>query len=160
VIKPAEYTPLTAIMLPRLRMRLGCRRCAECGDGDGRTGAAIVDHPGVDKIAFHRLDPRWGGSFARLRRGRRKKLSLELGGKSPFVCLMMPILTPAVEGLVDGIWFNQGQVVCAGSRLLVQERIAEAAVREDSQHACRRCGLGRRWIRLLDIGRHRRPGPI
>ena len=92
--------------------------------GDGRTGAALTEHPGVDKVAFT-------GSTAVGRRireataGQGKALTLELGGKSPYIVFDDADLDSAIEGLVDAIWFNQGQVCCAGSRLLVQEGIAD-----------------------------------
>lgn len=124
VLKPAEYTPLTALLFADI--------CREAGvpagvvnivTGDGRTGEALVNAP-VDKIAFT-------GSTAVGRRirevtaGSGKALTLELGGKSPYIVFEDADLDSAVEGLVDAIWFNQGQVCCAGSRLIVQEGIAE-----------------------------------
>ena len=89
-----------------------------------RTGAALVDHPGVDKIAFTG-STEVGRMIRRATAGSGKKLTLELGGKSPFIVFEDADLDSAVEGVVDAIWFNQGQVCCAGSRLLVQEGIAE-----------------------------------
>jgi aldehyde dehydrogenase (NAD+) len=125
VLKPAEYTSLTALYFAGL--------CREAGvppgvvnivTGPGETGQALVDHPGVAKIAFT-----GSTDVARVIRARTagsgKKLSLELGGKSPFVVLDDADLDAAVEGLIDAIWFNQGQVCCAGSRLLVEESVAE-----------------------------------
>ncbi len=93
-------------------------------NGDGRTGALLVEHDDVDKIAFTG-STEVGRIIRKATAGSSKKLSLELGGKSPFIVFDDADLDSAVEGLVDGIWFNQGQVCCAGSRLLVQERIAE-----------------------------------
>jgi aldehyde dehydrogenase (NAD+) len=125
VLKPAEYTSLTALYFAEL--------CQEAGvppgvvniiTGAGETGQALVDHPGVAKIAFTGSTD--VGRIIRARTaGTGKKLSLELGGKSPFLVLEDADLDAAVEGLVDAIWFNQGQVCCAGSRLLVEESIAE-----------------------------------
>jgi aldehyde dehydrogenase (NAD+) len=92
--------------------------------GDGKTGAAIVDHAGIDKIAFTG-STEVGRIIRRATAGTGKKLSLELGGKSPFIVFDDADLDSAVEGVVDAIWFNQGQVCCAGSRLLVQEGVAE-----------------------------------
>ena len=125
VIKPAEYTPLTAILFAEIADEIGLPKgVLNVVNGDGRTGAAIVEHPGVDKIAFTG-STEVGRIIRKAAAGTTKKLSLELGGKSPFVVFDDADLDSAVEGLVDGIWFNQGQVCCAGSRLLVQERVAE-----------------------------------
>jgi aldehyde dehydrogenase (NAD+) len=92
--------------------------------GDGRTGEALVEHPGVAKIAFTG-STEVGRIIRQKTAGSGKKLSLELGGKSPFVVFEDADLDSVVEGVVDAIWFNQGQVCCAGSRLLIQESIAE-----------------------------------
>jgi aldehyde dehydrogenase (NAD+) len=125
VLKPAEFTPLTALAFAEI--------CAEAGlppgvvnivTGDGATGEALVGHPGVDKIAFTG-STEVGRLIRKATAGTGKKLSLELGGKSPFVVFEDADLDSAVEGVVDAIWFNQGQVCCAGSRLLAQEGIAE-----------------------------------
>jgi aldehyde dehydrogenase (NAD+) len=125
VIKPAEYTPLTAVMFAEIaaeiRLPAGVLNVVQ---GAGETGAAIVAHPGIDKIAFTG-STEVGRIIRKATAGTSKKLSLELGGKSPFIVFDDADLDSAVEGLVDGIWFNQGQVCCAGSRLLVQERVAE-----------------------------------
>src|SRR5581483_12029532 len=91
--------------------------------GNGSTGEALVKHPDVDKIAFTG-STEVGRSIRRATAQSHKRLSLELGGKSPFIIFEDADLDGAVEGLVDGIWFNQGQVCCAGSRLLMQESIA------------------------------------
>jgi aldehyde dehydrogenase (NAD+) len=128
VLKPAEFTPLTALAFAEI--------CAEIGlppgvvnivTGDGRTGAALVEHPDVDKIAFTG-STEVGRIIRKATAKSHKKVSLELGGKSPFIIFEDADIDSAVEGLVDGIWFNQGQVCCAGSRLLMQESIAEALV--------------------------------
>jgi aldehyde dehydrogenase (NAD+) len=95
--------------------------------GDGRTGEVLVKHPDVDKIAFTG-STEVGRSIRKATAHSHKRLSLELGGKSPFIIFDDADLDSAVEGLVDGIWLNQGQVCCAGSRLLMQESIAEALV--------------------------------
>ncbi|TGV63662.1 aldehyde dehydrogenase family protein, partial [Mesorhizobium sp. M00.F.Ca.ET.158.01.1.1] len=89
--------------------------------------AAIVNHPGIQKIAFTGSSE-VGKIIRKATAGSGKKLSLELGGKSAFIVFEDADLDSAVEGLVDGIWFNQGQVCCAGSRLLVQEGIADALI--------------------------------
>jgi aldehyde dehydrogenase (NAD+) len=125
VIKPAEYTPLTALAFAEIAHDIGLPAgVLNVINGDGATGAAIVNHPGIDKIAFTG-STEVGRIIRKATAATPKKLSLELGGKSPFIVFDDADLDSAVEGLVDGIWFNQGQVCCAGSRLLVQERIAE-----------------------------------
>src|SRR6202035_1867383 len=95
--------------------------------GAGETGALIVNHPGVDKIAFTG-STEVGRIIRQQTAGSGKRLSLELGGKSPFIVFDDADLDSVVEGVVDAIWFNQGQVCCAGSRLLVQESIAEKLI--------------------------------
>ena len=95
--------------------------------GDGRTGEAIVAHPDVDKIAFTGSTD-VGRIIRTATAGSGKKLSLELGGKSPFIVFPDADLDSVVEGVVDAIWFNQGQVCCAGSRILVQEGVADRLV--------------------------------
>ncbi len=125
VIKPAEYTPLTALAFAELASDVGLPPgVLNVINGDGRTGALLVEHDDIDKIAFTG-STEVGRIIRKATAGSSKKLSLELGGKSPFIVFDDADLDSAVEGLVDGIWFNQGQVCCAGSRLLVQERIAE-----------------------------------
>ena len=125
VLKPAEYTPLTAILFAEICQRVGLPPgVVNIVTGDGETGRYIVEHPSIDKIAFTG-STEVGRMIRQATAGTRKKLSLELGGKSPFIVLEDTDLDSAVEGLVDAIWFNQGQVCCAGSRLLVQESIAE-----------------------------------
>nr|MCU0476313.1 aldehyde dehydrogenase family protein [Anaerolineae bacterium] len=124
VLKPAPHTPLTAILFAEV--------CAEVGlpagvvnivTGGDEAGAAITGHPDFDKIAFTGSTG-VGRIIRRVTAGTGKRLSLELGGKSPFIVYEDADLDSAVEGLVDAIWFNQGQVCCAGSRLLVQESVA------------------------------------
>ncbi len=125
VIKPAKYTPLTALAFAELAMEVGLPpgvlNVLTC---DARTGQALIEHPGIDKIAFTG-STEVGRIIRKATAQSHKKLSLELGGKSPFVVFDDADLDSAVEGVVDAIWFNQGQVCCAGSRLLVQERVAE-----------------------------------
>ena len=125
VFKPAEFTSLTAMLFAELCVQAGVPAgVVNIVTGDGRVGSAIVNHPGVDKIAF--TGSTEVGRLIRVATaGSGKKLSLELGGKSPFIVFEDADLDGAVEGLVDSIWFNQGQVCCAGSRLLVQESIQE-----------------------------------
>jgi aldehyde dehydrogenase (NAD+) len=124
VLKPAEYTPLSAMVFAEI--------CTEAGvppgvvniiTGDGETGAALVGAD-VDKIAFTG-STEVGRKIREATAGSGKALSLELGGKSPYIVFDDADIDSAVEGLVDAIWFNQGQVCCAGSRLLVQEGIAD-----------------------------------
>ena len=128
VLKPAEFTPLTALLFAEL-----CQEAAlppgvvNIVTGDGLTGEALVKHPDVDKIAFTG-STEVGRAIRSATAASHKKLSLELGGKSPFIIFEDADLDSAVEGLVDGIWFNQGQVCCAGSRLLMQESIAEPLI--------------------------------
>jgi aldehyde dehydrogenase (NAD+) len=126
VLKPAEYTSLTALYFAELCLEAGVPPgVVNVITGGGDTGQALIDHPGVAKIAF--TGSTEVGRIIRTRTaGSGKKLSLELGGKSPFIVLEDADLDAAVEGLVDAIWFNQGQVCCAGSRLLIEESIAEA----------------------------------
>jgi aldehyde dehydrogenase (NAD+) len=124
VLKPAEFTPLTALAFAEICQEIGLPAgVVNIVTGDGSTGEALVSHPGVDKIAFTG-STEVGRAIRRATAASHKKLSLELGGKSPFIVFEDADLDGAVEGLVDGIWFNQGQVCCAGSRLLMQESIA------------------------------------
>jgi aldehyde dehydrogenase (NAD+) len=125
VLKPAEYTPLTALAFAEICNEVGLPKgVVNIVTGDGVTGEALVKHSDVDKIAFTG-STEVGRAIRRATAATHKKLSLELGGKSPFIIFEDADLDGAVEGLVDGIWFNQGQVCCAGSRLLMQESIAE-----------------------------------
>ena len=125
VIKPAEFTPLTALVFGELAESVGLPPgVLNIVTGDGSTGALIVDHPDIDKIAFTG-STEVGRIIRKATAGSGKKLSLELGGKSPFIVFDDADLDSVVEGVVDAIWFNQGQVCCAGSRLLAQEGIAD-----------------------------------
>src|SRR5215469_2403602 len=125
VIKPAEYTPLTALAMAELAGEIGLPPgVLNVINGDGSTGALIVEHDGIDKIAFTG-STEVGRIIRKASAASNKELLLELGGKSAFIVFDDADLDSAVERLVDGIWFNQGQVCCAGSRLLVQERVAE-----------------------------------
>lgn len=124
ILKPAEFTPLTALLFAEICQTVGLPPgVVNILTGDGETGKLIVEHPGIDKIAFTG-STEVGRILRKATAGTGKKLSLELGGKSPFVIFDDADLDSAVEGLVDAIWFNQGQVCCAGSRLLVQEGVA------------------------------------
>ena len=151
VLKPAEFTPLTALAFAGL--------CEEAGlpagvvnivTGDGRTGEALVKHPDIDKIAFTG-STEVGRAIRAATATSHKKLSLELGGKSPFIVLEDADLDSTVEGLVDGIWFNQGQVCCAGSRLLMQESIAEALIAK-VQERMSTLRIGPPLDKAIDIG--------
>ncbi|MGB8815093.1 MAG: aldehyde dehydrogenase family protein [Paracoccaceae bacterium] len=125
VLKPAEYTPLTALLFAEISREAGLPKgVLNIVTGDGDTGAALVAHPDVNKIAFTGSTP-VGRKIREATAGTGKALTLELGGKSPYIVFDDADLDSAVEGLVDAIWFNQGQVCCAGSRLLVQEGVAE-----------------------------------
>src|ERR1700676_238424 len=151
VLKPAEFTPLTALAFAQI--------CEEAGlpagvvnivTGDGSTGEALVKHPNVDKIAFTG-STEVGRAIRKATAQSHKKLSLELGGKSPFIIFKDADLDSAVEGLVDGIWFNQGQVCCAGSRLLMQESIADKLIGkiQDRMNTLR---IGSPLDKAIDIG--------
>ena len=130
VLKPAEFTPLTALAFAEICNEVGLPAgVVNIVTGDGSTGEALVKHPDVDKIAFTGSSE-VGRAIRRATAPSHKRLSLELGGKSPFIVFEDADLDSAVEGLVDGIWFNQGQVCCAGSRLLVEESAAEKLLRK------------------------------
>src|ERR1700761_8616021 len=125
VLKPAEFTPLSALAFAAICVETGLPPgVVNIVTGDGATGAALVAHAGVNKIAFTG-STEVGRAIRKATAGTGKKLSLELGGKSPFSVCDDADLDSAVEGVVDAIWFNQGQVCCAGSRLLASEGIAE-----------------------------------
>jgi aldehyde dehydrogenase (NAD+) len=125
ILKPAPYTPLTALLFGEIAAEVGLPPgVVNVVTGGDETGAAITAHPDIDKIAFTG-STHVGRIIRRVTAGTGKRLSLELGGKSPFIVFDDADQDAAIEGLVDAIWFNQGQVCCAGSRLLVQENIAE-----------------------------------
>ena len=151
VLKPAETTPLTALLLAEV--------CQEAGlppgvvnvlTGAGDTGAALVSHPGVDKVAFTG-STEVGKQIARGVAGTRKKLTLELGGKAANIVFDDAPIEQAVEGIVNGIFFNQGHVCCAGSRLLVQESVAETVI-ERLQRRLATLRLGDPLDKNTDIG--------
>ncbi len=124
VLKPASYTRLTALLFAEIVAEAGLPAgVVNVITGSSSAGSMIVAHPDVDKIAFTGSTD-VGRTLRQQTAGSGKKLSLELGGKSPFVVFDDADLDGAVEGVVDAIWFNQGQVCCAGSRLIVQENIA------------------------------------
>jgi len=151
VLKPAETTPLTALLLAQV--------CQEAGlppgvlnvlTGAGDTGAALVSHPGVNKVAFTG-STEVGKEIARAVAGTDKKLTLELGGKAANIVFDDAPVEQAVEGIVSGIFFNQGHVCCAGSRLLVQESVAEVVV-ERLQRRLTTLRLGDPLDKNTDIG--------
>jgi aldehyde dehydrogenase (NAD+) len=151
VLKPAEFTPLTALAFAHICQEVGLPAgVVNIIAGDGSTGEALVKHPDVDKIAFTG-STEVGRAIRRATAQSHKKLSLELGGKSPFIVFEDADLDSAVEGLVDGIWFNQGQVCCAGSRLLMQESVADKLIGkiQDRMNTLR---IGPPLDKAIDIG--------
>ncbi len=151
VLKPAEFTPLTALAFAGLCQEAGIPAgVVNIVTGDGSTGESLVKHPEIDKIAFTG-STEVGRAILGATAASHKRLSLELGGKSPFIVFDDADLDGAVEGLVDGIWFNQGQVCCAGSRLLMQESIAEVLISKirDRMNTLR---LGPPLDKAIDIG--------
>ena len=151
VLKPAEWTPLTALLFAEISREAGLPPgVLNVVPGCGRTGEAVVAHPGVDKVAFTG-STEVGRRIREATAGTGKALTLELGGKSPYVVFDDADLDGAVEGLVDAIWLNGGQVCCAGSRLLVQEGIAEdlhARIRRRMD----RLRLGPPLDKAIDVG--------
>jgi aldehyde dehydrogenase (NAD+) len=130
VLKPAEFTPLSAALFAELCMEAGLPAgVVNIVQGDGSTGAAITRHPGIAKVAFTGSTD-VGRIIREATAGSGKALTLELGGKSPTIVFENADLDSAVEGVVDGIWLNQGEVCCAGSRLLLQEGIADQMIRK------------------------------
>ncbi|MDR3688810.1 MAG: aldehyde dehydrogenase family protein [Fimbriimonas sp.] len=151
VLKPAEYTPLSALLFAEICDRVGLPRgVVNIVTGDGETGRYLVEHPDVDKIAFTG-STEVGRLIRKATAGTGKGLSLELGGKSPFLIFEDSDLDSAVEGLVDAIWFNQGQVCCAGSRLLVQESVSERVFKK-IRARMERLRIGDPLDKAIDIG--------
>jgi aldehyde dehydrogenase (NAD+) len=151
VLKPAEFTPLTALAFAEICQEIGLPAgVVNIVTGDGSTGEALVKHPDIDKIAFTG-STEVGRAIRGATAKSHKRLSLELGGKSPFVVFEDADLDSAVEGLVDGIWLNQGQVCCAGSRLLMQESIADTLMEKirDRMNTLR---VGSPLDKAIDIG--------
>ena len=130
MLKPAETTPLTALHargdLPGGGLPPGVVNIVT---GAGATGAALVDHPDIDKIAFTG-STEVGKRIQRALAGTKKKLTLELGGKAANIIFEDAPIDQAVEGIINGIYFNQGHVCCAGSRLFVQESVVEPVIRK------------------------------
>lgn len=130
VLKPASNTRLSALLFAEIVVESGLPAgVVNVITGSSQAGSMIVTHPDVDKIAFTGSTD-VGRTLRHQTAGSGKKLSLELGGKSPFVVFDDADQDGAIEGVIDAIWFNQGQVCCAGSRLLVQENIAESFIRK------------------------------
>jgi len=160
VLKPARYTSLTALKFAEIIQEVGLPPgVVNILTGEAsQVGEALVRHPDVNKIAFTGSTD-VGRSIRRATAGSGKKLSLELGGKSPFIVFDDADLDSVVEGVVDAIWFNQGQVCCAGSRLLMQEDIAErlvAKLRVRMEHL----RVGDPLDKAVDIGAIVSPGQL
>jgi aldehyde dehydrogenase (NAD+) len=151
VMKPAEFTSITALKFAEICDEIGLPPgVVNIITGDGKVGERIVNHTGIDKIAFTG-STEVGRIIRKATAGSGKRLSLELGGKSPFIVFEDADLDSVVEGVVDAIWFNQGQVCCAGSRLLVQEGIADkliAKLRTRMEHL----RIGDPLDKAVDIG--------
>jgi aldehyde dehydrogenase (NAD+) len=151
VLKPASYTRLSALLFAEVVAEAGLPPgVINIITGSSKTGTMMVTHPDVDKIAFTGSTD-VGRTLRRQTAGSGKKLSLELGGKSPFLVFEDADLDGAVEGVVDAIWFNQGQVCCAGSRLLVQENIAERFIHKLKERM-RHLRVGDPLDKCIDIG--------
>ncbi len=151
VLKPAEYTSLTAMLFAEICQQVGLPNgVVNIVTGDGDTGAFLVAHPEINKIAFTG-STEVGRMIREKTAGSGKKISLELGGKSPFVVFEDADLDSVVEGVVDAIWFNQGQVCCAGSRLLVQENIAKKLYGK-IKHRMEKLRVGDALDKANDIG--------
>jgi len=152
VLKPARYTPLTALKFAEIVQEIGLPPgVVNILTGEAsQVGDALVRHPGVNKIAFTGSTD-VGRTLRRATAGSGKKLSLELGGKSPFIVFDDADLDSVVEGVVDAIWFNQGQVCCAGSRLLVQEDIANRLI-DKLRARMEKLRIGDPLDKAVDIG--------
>lgn len=151
VLKPAEQTPLTALFFAEICQQVGLPAgVVNIITGHGTVGAMLTEHLGVDKIAFTG-STNVGKIIRKAIAGSGKKLSLELGGKSPFIIFEDADIDSAVEGVVDAIWFNQGEVCCAGSRLLVQESIAEK-VYEKLKARLQKLRVGDPLDKCIDMG--------
>lgn len=159
VLKPAEDTSLTALLFADICQQIGLPKgVVNIITGHGTTGAALVEHKDVQKIAFTG-STNVGKIIRRATAGTGKKISLELGGKSPFIVFEDADLDSVVEGIVNAIWFNQGQVCCAGSRLLVQESIAEklySKIRARMENM----RMGNALDKCIDIGAIVSPGQL
>src|SRR5687768_15214303 len=151
VLKPAEFTSLTALLFAEICQEASLPSgVVNIVTGDGRTGEALVKHPDVDKIAFTGSTD-VGRIIRTATAGTGKKISLELGGKSPFIVFDDADLDSVVEGVVDAIWFNQGQVCCAGSRILVHEGTAQRLT-DKLRERMERLRVGDPLDKAVDIG--------
>ena len=151
VLKPAEYTSLTALFFAELCQKANLPKgVINIITGDGSTGQHIVNHPLIDKIAFTG-STQVGKKIISTTASSNKKLTMELGGKSPFIVFEDADLDSAIEGIVDAIWFNQGQVCCAGSRLLVQESIEEKFITKLKKRM-EKLRVGNPLDKSIDIG--------
>ncbi|MBR9843324.1 MAG: aldehyde dehydrogenase family protein [Rhodobacteraceae bacterium] len=151
VLKPAEQTSLTALLFADICQQAGLPKgVVNIVTGDGTVGEMIVAHEGIDKIAFTG-STEVGRKIRAATAGSGKALTLELGGKSPFIVFEDADIDSAIEGLVDAIWFNQGEVCCAGSRLLVQEGIAERFHRKLKARMAN-LRLGNPLDKCIDVG--------
>ena len=151
VLKPAEYTSLTAIFFAELCMKAKLPKgVINIVTGDESTGQHITNHPLVKKIAFTG-STEVGKKIIASTSNTNKKLTMELGGKSPFIVFEDADLDSAVEGVVDAIWFNQGQVCCAGSRLLIQESIEKKFIKKLKQRM-EKLRVGNPLDKSIDIG--------
>ncbi len=160
VLKPARYTSLTALKFAEIMQEIGLPPgVVNILTGEAsQVGEALVRHPDVNKIAFTGSTD-VGRNIRRATAGSGKKLSLELGGKSPFIVFDDADLDSVVEGVVDAIWFNQGQVCCAGSRLLVQENIANRLI-EKLRVRMEHLRIGDPLDKAVDIGAIVSPGQL
>ncbi|OGU42546.1 MAG: betaine-aldehyde dehydrogenase [Ignavibacteria bacterium RIFOXYB2_FULL_35_12] len=151
VLKPAETTPLTALKLAELIQQSGLPKgVVNIITGAGETGASIVNHPDVDKIAFTGSTA-VGKYIQKATAGTHKKLTLELGGKGANIIFEDAAIDQAVEGIIDAIFFNQGHVCCAGSRLFVQESVADLVIRK-LKHRMESLIIGDPLDKNTDIG--------
>ncbi|GIJ08828.1 aldehyde dehydrogenase family protein [Micromonospora andamanensis] len=151
VLKPAETTPLTALLFAEICQQADLPAgVVNIVTGAGETGRALIEHDGVDKVAFTGSTD-VGRAIARAVAGSRKKLTLELGGKAANIVFDDAPVDQAVEGIVNGIFFNQGHVCCAGSRLLIQESVAEQVL-ESLKRRMAQLRLGDPLDKNTDIG--------
>lgn len=151
VLKPAETTPMTALLFAEVCQQAGLPDgVVNIVTGDGSTGALLVNHPDVDKIAFTGSTS-VGKAIARAVSGTKKSLTLELGGKAANIVFDDAPIDETVEGIVNGIFFNQGHVCCAGSRLLLQENISEQLL-EKLKHRMSQIRVGDPMDKNTDLG--------
>jgi aldehyde dehydrogenase (NAD+) len=151
VLKPAETTPLTALRLAEILQEVDLPPgVVNIVTGAGETGRMLVEHPGVQKVAFTG-STEVGKRIAKACAGTDKRLTLELGGKSPNIIFADAPMDQAIEGIVNGIWFNQGQVCCAGSRLLVEESVVDEVIGRLT-HRMRSLRLGDPLDKNTDVG--------